>query len=112
MAKSELQQALDTIKKYCAQPKEKSFQERMECSTLKQRIEILKSEFLHYVDHITINYKKTQIEKENPGTFTGEFEEYNQYIPIELNKKTIEDCLQTLHWFEQDIKACIAHLKK
>ena len=105
MAKSELQQALDTIKKYCEQPKAKSFQERMESSTLKQRIETLKSEFTHYVDHQTIHYMYTQLKKKNPD-WDGD------YNVVELSNKQREDCLQALHWFEQDIKACIAHLKK
>ena len=109
---AELKQALEVIKKHCDTPKGKSFYEQMDGASLKQRIEILKGNFVQYVDHQTINYKKTQIEKQNPGTFTGEFSEYNEYIPVELSKKQLEDCLQTLHWFEQDIKACIAHLKK
>ena len=45
MAKNELQQALDTIKKYCAQPKQKSFYEHMDNASLKQRIETLQSNF-------------------------------------------------------------------
>jgi flagellar basal body rod protein FlgB len=105
MAKTELQQALDTIKKYCEQPKVKSFHERMDNASLKQRIEMLKTEFLHYVDHQTIHYMYTQIKKKNPD-WDGD------YNVVELSKKQVEDCLQTLHWFEQDIKACISHLKK
>ena len=108
----ELKQALEVIKKHCDTPKGKSFSEHMDSASLKQRIETLKSNFLHYVDHQTINYQKTQIEKEHPGTFTGEFEEYIQYTPVELSKKQREDCIQALHWFEQDIKACIAQLNK
>lgn len=102
---AELKQALEVIKKHCDTPKGKSFYEHMDNASLKQRIESLKSNFLHYVDHQTIHYSYTQFKKKNPD-WDGE------YNHIELSKKQVEDCLQELHWFEQDIKACIAHLKK
>ena len=102
---AELKQALEVIKKHCDTPKQKNFYEYMQGATLKQRIETLKSSFLHYVDHQTIHYHYTQFKKNNPD-WDGE------YNHIELSKKQVEDCLQELHWFEQDIKACISHLKK
>jgi hypothetical protein len=33
------------------------------------------------------------------------------YTNVELSKKQVEDCIQALRWFEQDIKACISHLE-
>ena len=102
---AELKQALEVIKKHCDTPKRKSFEEVINNASLKQRIEILKSNFLHYVDHQTIHYMYTQIKKKNPD-WDGD------YNVVELSKKQVEDCIQALTWFEQDIKACIAHLKK
>ncbi len=104
----ELQQALDTIKKYCAQPKVKSFYEQMDGASLKQRIETLKSNFLHYVDHQTIWYSHTQYRKTDPTHFV----DHPNRIDVELSKKQREDCIDALQWFKKDIEACISHLKK
>jgi hypothetical protein len=108
MAKNELQQALDTIKKYCAQPKQKSFYEHMDNASLKQRIETLQSNFLHYVDHQTIWYAHTQFRKTDPTHFV----DHPNRIDVELSKKQREDCIQSLGWLLNDIKACISHLEK
>jgi hypothetical protein len=101
----ELKNALEVIKKHCDTPKRKSFEETMNGYSLSRRIESLKSYFLHYVDHQTINYHYTQFKKKNPD-WDGEFN------VVELTNKQREDCLQALRWFENDIKACISHLKK
>ena len=104
----ELKQALDVIKKHCEQPKGKSFYEHMDSTSLKQRIETLKSNFLHYVDHQTIWYAHNQeIKKGNKS-----MKDHPNYINVELTKKQREDCIQSLEWFQSDIKACISHLKK
>jgi hypothetical protein len=119
MAKTELQHALDTIKKYCAQPKVKSFHENMDNASLKQRIETLKSNFLHYVDHQTIwySYKQRTAERikndpNNEKEYLEDLYDHPNYVDVVLSEKQRKDCLEALHWFEQDIKACIAHLKK
>jgi hypothetical protein len=105
--KTELEIALDVIKKHCEKPKIKSFYEHMDNASLKQRIESLKSNFLHYVDHQTIWYSHNQNIKKGDKTWL----KHPCYINVELSKKQREDCIQALHWFEQDIKACISHLK-
>lgn len=107
MAKNELQQALDTIKKYCAQPKQKSFYEHMDNASLKQRIETLQSNFLHYVDHQTIWWAYNQLEAQDPT-----LKDHPNYTKVELSKKQREDCIQSLKWLERDVKACISHLEK
>jgi hypothetical protein len=104
---AELKQALEVIKKHCDTPKGKSFYEHMDGASLKQRIETLKSQFINYVDHQTIWYHHNQIAKKQPG----HFEDHPDYMKVELTKKQREDCLQALRWFENDIKACISHLK-
>jgi hypothetical protein len=109
MAKTELQQALEVIKKHCEQPKGKSFYEHMDSASLKQRIETLKSNFLQYVDHETIWYAHTENEKKDKNYWLGT--KHPNYKVVELSKKQREDCIQSLKWFEQDIKACISHLE-
>jgi hypothetical protein len=108
MAKNELQQALDTIKKYCAQPKQKSFYEHMDNASLKQRIETLKSHFLQYVDHQTIWYSHNQAIKKGAKSMSN----HPNYTNVELSKKQREDCIDALEWFKKDIEACISHLQK
>jgi hypothetical protein len=108
MSKTELQHALEVIKKHCAKPKEKSFYEHMDNCSLKQRIETLKSNFLHYVDHQTIWWMHNQRIKQNPN---DSFVKHPNYTNVELSKKQREDCIDALEWFEKDIKACISHLK-
>jgi hypothetical protein len=107
MAKTELQQALEIIKKHCEQPKGKSFYEHMDNASLKQRIETLKSNFLQYVDHQTIWYSHNQAIKKGSKSMVN----HPNYTNVELSKKQVEDCIQALRWFEQDIKACISHLE-
>jgi hypothetical protein len=105
---AELKQALEVIKKHCDTPKGKSFYEYMEAASLKQRIESLKSNFLHYVDHQTIWYLHTQLRKIEPD----HFKDHPNRIDVELSKKQREDCIDSLQWFKKDIEACINHLKK
>lgn len=102
---TELKQALAVIKKHCETPKGKSYYEYMDSASLKQRIETLKSNFLHYVDHQTINYLYTQERKKNPGLDM-------EHSIVNLSKKQREDCIDTMEWFKKDIEACISHLKK
>jgi len=102
---NELKNALEVIKKHCTEPKGKSYYEYMDSSPLKRRIETLKSNFLHYVDHQTIHYHYTQFKKKNPD-WDGD------YNVVELSKKQVDECIQELEWFKKDIEACIAHLKK
>lgn len=104
----ELKNAFDTIKKYCEQPKQKSFYEYMDNSSLKQRIESLKSNFLHYVDHQTIWYSHNQEIKKGDKSWL----KHPCYLNVELSKKQREDCINSLEWFKKDIEACISHLKK
>jgi hypothetical protein len=105
---AELKQALEVIKKHCDTPKTKSFYEHMDGASLKQRIETLKSNFLHYVDHQTIWYSHTQFRKIDPNHFI----DHPNRIDVELSKKQKEDCIQALKWLESDVKACISHLNK
>ena len=105
---AELKQALEVIKKHCDTPKGKSFYEHMDGASLKQRIETLKSNFLHYVDHQTIWYSHNQAIKNGDSSM----KDHPNYTNVELSKKQREDCIQALHWFERDIKACISHLSK
>ena len=102
---TELKQALEVIKRHCETPKGKSFNERMDDYSLKQRIETLTSQFLHYVDHQTIHYYYTEFKKKNPD-WDGD------YNVVELSKKQKEDCIQALKFLENDVKACIGHLQK
>ena len=104
----ELKHALEVIKKHCNQPQRKSFEERMDDASLKQRIETLYSNFLHYVDHQTIWYYHNQLAKQQPG----HFEDHPNYTKVELSKKQREDCIQALGWLENSVKECISHLKK
>jgi hypothetical protein len=105
---AELKQALEVIKKHCDTPKGKSFYEHMDGASLKQRIETLKGNFLHYVDHQTIWYSHNQAIKNGASSM----KDHPNYTNVELSKKQREDCIQALHWFERDIKACISHLSK
>ena len=118
MAKTELQHALEVIKKHCEQPKGKSFYEHMDSASLKQRIESLKSNFLHYVDHQTIwfSHKKhyedmVKKDPKNQKEYLEELIDHPNYTDVELSKKQREDCIEALKWFERDIKACISHLE-
>jgi len=104
---AELKNALEVIKKHCDTPKGKSFDERMQTSTLKQRIEGIKGQFLHYVDSETIWYAHTQIRKQDPTHFA----DHPDRKDIELSKKQRQDCIQVLKWLESDVKACIKHLE-
>jgi hypothetical protein len=79
----------------------------MDGASLKQRIESIKGNFLHYVDHQTIWYAHTQIRKKDPNHFV----EHPSRIDVELTKKQREDCIQALKWLESDVKACIKHLE-
>jgi hypothetical protein len=108
MAKTELQHALDVIKKHCEKPKSKNFYEHMDSASLKQRIETLKSNFLQYVDHQTIWYSHNQAIKKGSKSMVN----HPNYTNVELSKKQREDCIDALQWFEKDIQACISHLKK
>jgi len=105
---AELKHALEVIKKHCATPKGKSFHEYMETASLKQRIESIQGNFLHYVDHQTIWYYHTQLRKKQPNHFI----DHPDRMDIELSKKQREDCIQALKWLQNDVKACIAHLEK
>jgi len=104
---TELKNALQTVKRYCESPKSKGFYEQMDSASLKQRIETLKSNFLHYVDHQTIWYSHNQAIK-NGEPF---MKDHPNYINVALSKKQREDCIQSLEWFKRDIEACISHLQ-
>jgi hypothetical protein len=106
---TELKQALEVIKKHCETPKGKSFYEHMDGASLKQRIESLKSNFLHYVDHQTINYMFTQLDKKHPE---HNYFDHPTRFKVELSKKQREDSIQALKWFKRDIEACISHLEE
>jgi hypothetical protein len=105
---AELKQALEVIKKHCDTPKGKSFYEYMDNASLKQRIEGLKSNFLHYVDHQTIWYSHNQAIKKGVSSM----KDHPNYTNVELSNKQREDCIQSLEWFKKDIEACISHLQK
>ena len=116
---TELKNALAVIKKHCETPKGKSFYEYMDTASLKQRIESLKSNFLHYVDHQTIWYSHKQraaelIKKDpnNEKEYLEDLMDHPSYINVELSKRQREDCIDALEWFKKDIEACISHLKK
>jgi len=102
---TELKQALEVIKKHLALSKGKSFEEMMETSTLKQRIETINGNLLHYVDHQTINYYYTQYKKKNPNS-------YGDYKVVELSEKQRKDCISALKRLKNDVEACIGHLEK
>jgi len=103
----ELKHALDTIKKYCEQPKRKSFEEVMENASLKQRIENLRGQFTHYIDHQTIWYLHNKNIKKGDTSWL----KHPNYINVELSEKQRKDCLDSLEWFKKDIEYCIGHLK-
>jgi hypothetical protein len=79
----------------------------MKQKSLFQRVSSLKSNFLHYVDNITINYAKTQMYK----TSNDPLEEYDEYTTIELSKSEKEKAIEYMEYFIKDIQACINHLK-
>jgi thioesterase domain-containing protein len=119
MAKTELQQALDTIKKHCEKPKGKSFHEHMDNASLKQRIETLQSNFLLYVDHQTIWYShkkhyEEMVKKDpkNQKEYWEDLIDHSNYTDVVLSEKQRKDCIQALGWLLNDVKACIAHLEK
>jgi hypothetical protein len=119
MAKTELQQALDTIKKYCEKPKGKSFHEHMDNASLKQRIETLQSNFLLYVDHQTIWYShkkhyEEMVKKDpkNQKEYWEDLIDHPNYTDVILSEKQRKDCIQSLKWLLNDVKACISHLEK
>ena len=87
-------------------------QEKMKKLSLKNKIYSIKGDFLHYVDYITINYMKTQYNKNNPAIRNG-IDRYteDQYTPIDLSKKEKESSIEYLEWFIKDIESCITHLK-
>ena len=104
---TELKQALDVIKKHCETPKRKSFYEYMETATLKQRIESIQGNLLHYVDSITIWYSHNQWIKKGHTELLN----HPNYKKVELSKKQREDAIQALNWLKSDIESCISHLK-
>ena len=89
--------------------KTKSFYEQMDSASLKQRIQSLKSKFLHYVDNQTIWYSHNQNEKKDPNYWLGTV--HPDYKVVELTEKQRRDCIESLEWFKKDIEACISHLK-
>ena len=116
---NELKQALEVIKKYTSQPKKKDFYEVMYNASLKQRIETIKGLLLHYVDHQTIwySYKQRVAERikadpNNEKEYLEDLYDHPNYIDVSLSERQRKDCLDALHWLEQDVKACKAHLKK
>lgn len=118
MAKTELQQALEVIKRHCDKPKGKSFDEYMQTATLKQRIESVTGKFLHYVDHQTIwfahkKFYEDAVKKDpdNQKEYFGDLTDHPNYVDVVLSKKQREDCIQALKWLERDVKACISHLE-
>jgi hypothetical protein len=119
MAKTELQHALEVIKKHCEKPKGKNFYEHMDNATLKQRIETLKGNFLHYVDHQTIwySYKQRVAERikkdpKNEKEYVEDLMDHPSYTDVILSDRQRKDCIDSLEWFKRDIEACISHLKK
>lgn len=116
---NELKQALEVIKKHCNQPQRKDFYERMDGLSLKQRIETIKGLLLHYVDHQTIWYSYKQIVAEriksdpnNEKEYLEDLYDHPNYTDVNLTERQRKDCLDALHWLEQDVKACKAHLTK
>lgn len=105
---TELKQALEVIKKHCETPKGKSFYEHMDEASLKQKIATLRGKFVHYIDHQTICYMYTQLDKKHPEY---DYFDHPSRERVELTNKQRKDCIQELQWFLNDIKACIAHLE-
>ena len=104
MTKSkELQEALKLITEKCKQP---NFYEQLENQSLSNRLATLKSAFLRYVDSETINYSKTKMVEKNP-----ERKDNLQYRHVELSKREREKAIEEMHWFIQDLEACISHLE-
>ena len=104
----ELKDALKVINTQLKETTYKEYHDKISNQSLSKRIEHLKGQFLGWVDHTTINYKKTQLYKSS----NDPLEEYDRYTPTELSKREIENSIQSLEWFKQDIEACISHLKK
>ena len=100
---SELKQALKVITEKCKQP---DYYEQMNAKSLSNRVYSLKCEFLHFVDKVTLNYLKTQQEKEEPGCWS------NHYVHTELTKREKDKAIEEMKWLIKDIEACISHLKK
>ena len=84
---AELKQALEVIKKHCAEPKGKSFYEYMDGASLKQRIECIKGQFLHYVDHQTIWYAHKKRTEEFIKKDPKNEKEYLLFKSLSISKK-------------------------
>jgi hypothetical protein len=105
----ELKNALEVIKRHCDTPKGKSFDEYMSTSSLKQQIATLRGRFVSYIDHQTICYYYTQLDKKYPE---AEYFDHPTREKVELTEKQRKDCIQELKWFLNDVEACISHLQK
>lgn len=99
----QLKEAMALIAKKCKEP---NHYQQMESKSLPQRVGSLHSEFLHFVDTMTINYHKTQLAKANPEDWDSD-----EYTHTELSKAQVNKTIEALHWLEQSVKACINHLE-
>jgi len=99
----ELKQAMALIAEKCNEP---NHYQQMKSKSLPNRVESLHSEFLHFVDSMTINYHKTQLAKANPEDWDDD-----EYTNIQLSKSQVKKTIEALHWLEQSVKSCINHLE-
>ncbi len=101
----ELKNALKLITEKCNEP---NFVLQMQNKSLSQRIDSLKSTFLHFVDHETIWYSHTQRIKKNPN---DSFADHDDFHVVELSSREKANSIEALKWFLKDIEACISHLE-
>ena len=102
----ELTKAMNLINKRLKQVTYLETIEKLKSQKLDKLIYSLKGEFVSLVDVVTINYAKTQMYKTKPD----EKKYDTSFVPTELTKGERERAIETLQWFQEDIRQCINHL--
>ena len=103
----ETKNALAFIKQKLEEGEKKSaWPESMEKANLLRRIETLQTEFIWYVDRITINVAKTKHMSDEHKADDDTFKE------VILTNGQKRNAIAALLWFKRDIEACISHLEE
>jgi hypothetical protein len=101
---TQLKNALAIITKKCKEQPTKSFYQVLSEKSLHQRVAMIRTAVVGYVDGDTINYYYTQKAKNNPGMI-------GKYRVVELTTAQKNKAIEELNWLLNDVEACIAHLK-
>jgi hypothetical protein len=100
-----LKDALKLITEKCKQQSQRQY---MDGKSLSQKIEIIKGEFLHYVDQETLWYSHNVRIKKNPN---DSFREHPNYKLVELSERERRKSIEALQWLLRDVESCINHLE-